>query len=340
MTSLIPLAMAQPETDWHAALRNLVTSPEALCALLELSPDALGWSASAMQQFPLRVPRSFVARMRAGDARDPLLLQVLAGAQEMQQVPGFTADPNGETGSANPHPGIIHKYRGRVLLIVTGSCAIHCRYCFRRHFPYADNQNGRSDWPAALAYIAADDSISEVILSGGDPLMASDQQLAELVQQVAGIPHVQRLRVHTRLPVVIPERVTEGLLRALTPPRLNSTLVVHSNHANEIDTEVAAAFRRMRGADITLLNQTVLLAGINDTADAQVALSERLFTAGALPYYLHLLDRVSGAAHFEVDRAQALALHRAMAARLPGYLLPRLVQEVPGAPSKLDVGGR
>lgn len=339
MAALIPLTTAQPAADWRAALRDLVTSPEALCALLELSPDALGWSAAAMQQFPLRVPRGFVARMRVGDPRDPLLLQVLAGAQEMQQVAGFTADPNGETGRANPHPGIIHKYRGRVLLIVTGSCAIHCRYCFRRHFPYADNQNGRNDWPAALAYIAADDSISEVILSGGDPLMASDQQLTELVQQVAGIPHVQRLRVHTRLPVVIPERVTDGLLRALTPPRLQSTLVVHTNHAHEIDTGVAAAFRKVRGADITLLNQTVLLAGINDSVDAQVALSERLFTAGALPYYLHLLDRVSGAAHFDVPAEQARNLHREMAARLPGYLLPRLVQEIAGAPSKVAVDG-
>tara|TARA_R110001599_G_scaffold76384_5_gene209110 strand:+ start:7667 stop:8713 length:1047 start_codon:yes stop_codon:yes gene_type:complete len=338
MSSPIPLHNTLASgTDWQAALRDLISSPAELCTALDIPPAALGWSEAARQSFPLRVPRAFVSRMRRGDPRDPLLLQVLAGAEEMQTAPGFSADPTGETGSANPHPGIIHKYHGRVLLIVTGSCAIHCRYCFRRHFPYADNQNSRSEWSTALEYIARDASISEVILSGGDPLMANDKQLAALVVQIADIAHVRRLRVHTRLPIVIPQRITEGLLQVLTHSRLQSTVVVHSNHANEIDTDVVAAFARLRTAGITLLNQAVLLAGINDSAAAQVALSERLFDAGALPYYLHLLDRVDGAAHFEVDRAQALALHQEMAAHLPGYLLPRLVQEVAGAPSKLDV---
>ncbi len=321
--------------DWRAAMRDLITSPAALCAALQLRPEQLGWSDAAAREFPLRVPRSFVGRMVPGDPRDPLLLQVLAGFRELQSAPGYGPDPTGETGAANPHPGIIHKYHGRALLLVTGSCAIHCRYCFRRHFPYAENQNGRSEWPAALDYIARDSTISEVILSGGDPLVASDAQLAELVTQLAAIPHVRRLRVHTRLPVVIPERVSPGLLAALSSPRLQTVIVVHCNHANEIDGAVAAAFAMIRHRGITLLNQAVLLAQINDSAAALAHLSERLFEAGALPYYLHLLDRVTGAAHFEVSAARARALHREISATLPGYLVPRLVREVAGAPAKV-----
>ncbi len=337
MSSLISLTQAQPVADWRSAMGDLVTQAKDLCAALALTPEALGWSDEAMQAFPLRVPRAFVARMRVGDAKDPLLLQVLAGAQEMQTSDGFSADPTGETCTANPHPGILHKYSGRVLLIVTGSCAIHCRYCFRRHFLYADNQNSRSEWPAALAYIANDSSISEVILSGGDPLVAGDSQLAELVSLIGAIGHVRRLRVHTRLPIVIPSRVTQGLLEALRHPRLQSVMVVHSNHANEIDDEVAEAFSRLRTAGITLFNQSVLLKGVNDSADALVALSERLFAAGALPYYLHQLDRVQGAAHFEVSAEHSRALQREIAARLPGYLVPQLVQDVAGAPSKMPL---
>ncbi len=331
----IATAPADPERDWRAAMRDLVTSPAALCEALQLGPEQLGWSDEAAKAFPLRVPRSFVARMVPGDPRDPLLLQVLAGDLELQATPGFGPDPTGETGAANPHRGIIHKYRGRLLLLVTGSCAIHCRYCFRRHFPYADNQNSRDEWSSALDYIRRDPSISEVILSGGDPLVAGDAQLAELVAQLAMIPHVRRLRVHTRLPVVIPQRVTPELLDALSSPQLQTVIVVHCNHGNEVDGEVSTAFRMIREHGMTLLNQSVLLAGINDNVAALVGLSERLFEAGVLPYYLHLLDRVAGAAHFEVSAERAQALHREISATLPGYLVPRLVREVAGAPAKV-----
>ncbi|HEY7776496.1 MAG TPA: EF-P beta-lysylation protein EpmB [Kineobactrum sp.] len=335
MQPIIALEPASAEADWRAALRDLVTSADALLDHLQLRPGQVGWSEQAARDFPLRVPRAFMRRMVKGDPTDPLLLQVLAGRQELLPSPGFGRDPVGETGTANPQPGIIHKYRGRLLLLVTGSCAIHCRYCFRRHFPYSDNQNSRSEWPAAVAYIAADSSISEVIFSGGDPLVASDLQLAELVGQLAAIPHVTRLRIHTRLPVVIPQRITTTLLDALTQTRLATVMVVHSNHANEIDADVAAAFSRIRERGMTLLNQSVLLAGINDNATALAALSERLFAAGALPYYLHLLDKVAGAAHFEVDESTAKTLHREISTLLPGYLLPRLVREIAGAPAKV-----
>jgi len=337
LRGVIAAAAADPEQDWRAALRDLVTTPMALCEALQLRPEQIGWSDAAARDFPLRVPRAFLARMTPGDPQDPLLLQVLAETRELQPVSGYGPDPTGEIGAANPHPGIIHKYRGRVLLLVTGSCAIHCRYCFRRHFPYADNQNSRDEWPEALAYIAADSSISEVILSGGDPLVAGDTHLAELVAQLATMPHLRRLRVHTRLPVVIPARITPALLEALSHPRLQTVMVVHCNHAKEIDAAVAGAFARIRQQGMTLLNQAVLLAGVNDSAAALAQLSERLFEAGALPYYLHLLDRVAGAAHFEVSVDRARALHREISTVLPGYLLPRLVQEVAGAPAKVPL---
>jgi EF-P beta-lysylation protein EpmB len=274
--------------------------------------------------------------MRKGDINDPLLRQVLPLEDELLAAPGYTGDPLGEQ-EANPHPGLIHKYHGRVLLIVSGSCAINCRYCFRRHFPYQDNKPSRESWQQALAYIAADPSISEVIYSGGDPLTASDSQLRWLTGQVAAIPHVRRLRVHTRLPIVMPSRITAELIEGLSDHRLSTSLVIHSNHANELDDTVASALARLRGAGITLLNQTVLLRGINDDADILSELSERLFALGVLPYYLHLLDKVAGAAHFDTDTGKALALHRALQEQLPGYLVPKLVREIAGARAKTPV---
>jgi len=305
--------------------------------MLDLSPEDVGYCAAACEDFALKVPLAFVRRMRVGDPRDPLLLQVMSRREEMAETPGFTRDPVGETGEANPFKGIIQKYHGRALLIVSGGCAINCRYCFRRHFPYTDNQNSRREWREALAYIARDTSTSEVILSGGDPLLASDAYLDELVTQIAAIPHVRRLRIHTRLPVVIPDRVTEQLLEAICRENLQTIVVIHCNHANEIDAAVDAALQRMTQRGITLLNQAVLLAGVNDSAAALSALSERLFVAGVMPYYLHLLDKVQGAAHFDVPERGALALLADITAMLPGYLVPKLVREVAGAPSKLTV---
>jgi EF-P beta-lysylation protein EpmB len=322
--------------DWHEELAAAVKDPHELAALLELPVAALGLTDSANTQFPLRVPRPYIARMARGDARDPLLLQVLPAHAEMIAAPGYGEDPLEER-AANPIPGLIHKYFGRVLLILSPACAIHCRYCFRRHFDYAGNTPGRARWLAALDYIRRDTSISEVIYSGGDPLAAGDPLLAWLTEQLAAIPHLMRLRVHTRLPVVIPARINAECLAWLTGTRLQTSMVLHVNHANELDSAVATAVGLLRGAGVTVLNQSVLLAGVNDCADRLTQLSERLFAAGILPYYLHLLDRVQGAAHFAVDQARAITLHRAILARLPGYLVPRLVEELPALPYKRPV---
>jgi len=321
---------------WQDALKDLIRTPEALFQALELDTALLPAALTAAQSFELRVPRAFVARMRKRDINDPLLRQVLPLGQEMLAEPGYSEDPLAEAAS-NPHPGLIHKYHGRVLLIVTGSCAINCRYCFRRHFPYADNRPGRADWQQALDYIRADNSIHEVIFSGGDPLNAPDSQLAWLVKQLEGIDHLTRLRIHTRLPIVIPSRITDDCLGWLTNNRFATSVVIHSNHANELDTEVGHALARLREAGVALLNQTVLLKGINDNTDTLVTLSERLFALGVLPYYLHLLDKVAGAAHFAIPLEQARALHQQLRHRLSGYLVPKLVQELPGQASKTPV---
>jgi len=329
-----PIHIAPLDNDWQHQLRNVITSRRALL-------DALGLDAADMDDaggeadFPLKVPAGFVARMKPRDPRDPLLLQVLSTRREDVDVPGYVRDPLAENGAAVPRRGLLHKYRGRVLLLVSGGCAIHCRYCFRRHFPYEHNRNSRRQWREALQYIEADASIEEVILSGGDPLVATDAQLEYLVEQIAAIPHVQRLRIHSRLPIVIPERVTESLLSLLAQSRLQPVMVVHCNHANEIDGAVAQALAALRQRGVTTLNQAVLLRGVNDTVEAQVALNEALFPAGVLPYYLHLLDPVRGAAHFDVPEDEARALLSEVAARLPGYLVPRLVRELAGANAKV-----
>ena len=328
---------ARQSCDWQTELARAIRDPVELAGLLDLDLTALGVASAAADQFPVRVPRPYLARMQSGDPNDPLLLQVLPAARELAAAPGYVSDPLRES-EANPAPGLIHKYRGRVLLLVSPACAIHCRYCFRRHFDYAANTPGRRRWQQALDYVRGDDTISEVIYSGGDPLAASDAMLAWLTDQLAAIPHVRRLRIHSRLPVVIPARIDRELLSWLGATTLQSSLVLHVNHANEIDAELAAAVKRLRGAGVTVLNQSVLLAGINDDADRLAALSEGLFSAGILPYYLHLLDRVQGAAHFAVARSRAVGLHRELLARLPGYLVPRLVEEIPALPHKVPVG--
>ena len=318
---------------WQQALREAVRDPRELLDLLGLDRLAPRLSDEAMVQFPLRVPRGFVARMRRGDPRDPLLRQVLPLDDEMRPMPGFGLDAVGD-GAAKTAPGVIQKYRGRALLVATGSCAIHCRYCFRRHFPYAEETAARDGWRDAVDLIRQDASIEEVLLSGGDPLSLSNGKLAELTGALADIPHLRRLRIHSRLPIVVPERVDDGLMGWLSALPWPVTLVVHANHANEFDGTVDAALGRLRAAGVHLLNQAVLLRGVNDSVDALAALSERGFAAGVLPYYLHQLDRVAGVAHFEVDDARARALHAGLAARLSGYLVPRLVREIPGDTGK------
>ncbi|MBD9468087.1 EF-P beta-lysylation protein EpmB [Pseudoxanthomonas sp. PXM01] len=318
---------------WQQAWRDAVRDPRELLALLGLEALAGRVSDEAAAQFPLRVPRGFVARMRHGDAQDPLLRQVLPLDHEMQPVPGYGLDAVGD-GAARSGTGVIQKYRGRALLVATGSCAINCRYCFRRHFPYSDETAARDGWREAVDLIRHDDSIEEVLLSGGDPLSLSNAKLAELTDALAGVPHLRRLRIHSRLPVVLPERIDEGLIAWLSGLPWPVTVVIHANHANEFDATVDVALARLRAAGAHLLNQAVLLRGVNDDVDALVALSERGFAAGVLPYYLHQLDRVAGAAHFEVEDARAKALHAALAARLSGYLVPRLVREVAGDTGK------
>jgi EF-P beta-lysylation protein EpmB len=320
---------ALPLPSWQAALRTAVREPEELLRLLELPPQTLG--APANTSFPLLVPRSFVARMRKGDPDDPLLRQIWPHAAELEPAVGFTADPVREQGLA-AH-GLIRKYPGRVLLIASGACPLHCRYCFRREFPYATQLAARADWSAALAELGKTTDAREAILSGGDPLSLSNRRLGEVLARLADTA-ITTVRIHTRFPIAIPERIDAGLLRMLRATRLRTVVVVHTNHANELDTTVALALTELRPALTALLNQSVLLRGVNDDANALSLLSERLFACGALPYYLHLLDPVAGAAHFDVDERVARTLIATLRTRLPGYLVPRLVREIPGELSK------
>lgn len=324
---------------WRDELAHAIRDPAQLAAALALDPTALATGAAAAGGFRLLVPRGFVRLMRPGDPADPLLRQVLPDAREGAPQPaGYLADPLAEASAARA-PGVLVKYPGRALLVTTGACAVHCRYCFRRHFPYAAENPRRHGWESALATIAADSSISEVILSGGDPLMLDDEVLENLAGKLAKIPHVRSLRVHTRLPVVLPQRVTEGLIEWISGCTLPTTMVLHVNHPNEVGKEFKAACSRLRRSVHFLLNQSVLLAGVNDDADTLAALSEALFDAGVLPYYLHLPDAVTGTAHFDVTAERGRALIGTLRARLPGYLVPRLAREEPGLPAKRVLAG-
>ncbi|WP_188149693.1 EF-P beta-lysylation protein EpmB [Teredinibacter waterburyi] len=322
--------------SWQDELSQLITEPEALFTTLKLDLGHLEAAKQAANLFPLRVTQSFLNRMKPGDIADPLLLQVLPLAEEFNQHPDYSADPL-EEAESNPVPGLIHKYRSRVLLIGAPQCAINCRYCFRRHFDYQANSPSRAQWLDALSYIRSTQDIDEVILSGGDPLVISDRQLAWLIDELSAIPHLQRLRIHSRLPIVLPSRVTPELVNILTSSRLQPVLVVHCNHPQELDSEVGAAFALLRNQGITLLNQTVLLKGINNVAETLIQLSKELFKLGVLPYYLHLLDKVEGTTHFDQNERDAKGLHMAMLAHLPGYLVPKLVREEAGATSKTPV---
>src|SRR6185312_9205408 len=322
---------------WQTQISEAITCPEALIRALGLDSALIAPARVAAAQFRLRVPLSYVARMRHGDPDDPLLRQVLPLAAECETAPGYSSDPLGEA-AARRAPGLLQKYQGRALLIATSACAVHCRYCFRREFPYAERNGDAPRWSEALDEIAADASLEEIILSGGDPLSLSNARLESLTRALTAIPHVRRIRVHTRQPVVLPSRVDEGLLQWLRASKLPIVVVLHINHPNELDTELAAACAKLRATGVTLLNQSVLLAGVNDDAEVLSELSLRLFDAGVLPYYLHTLDPVRGAAHFAVPDERARSLAGQLAARLPGYLVPRLVREVPDAPAKVALG--
>jgi len=327
-------ATLEPESvSWRRAMKTAIRDPVELCRALQLPLEYEAGAIRAARAFPVFAPRAFVAKMQLGNPNDPLLRQVLPLDEEMTDSIDFVRDPVGDN-AATLTPGLVKKYHGRALLITTGACAVHCRYCFRRHFPYDQAPSSVDDWQPAFDKIAADPTIEEVLLSGGDPLTLVDSQLAGLATRLAEIQHVKRLRLHTRLPIMIPERLTDELLAWLQGTRLVPIVVVHANHAAELDEAVAHSLARLTDCGIPLLNQAVLLRGVNDNVNALADLSRRLIDLRVMPYYLHQLDRVTGAAHFEVPLEQGLELVEQLRTLLPGYGVPRYVQEVPSNLSK------
>ena len=321
------------KSSWQQDLTHAISDPEQLLARLNLDPALLPAAQTAAAQFPLRVTEHYLSLIEPGNPQDPLLRQILPLADELVPIPGFNTDPVGDT-QASSGTGLLHKYQGRALLITTGACAIHCRYCFRRHFPYQAD-NALRHWQAMLTQLTAQPELTEVILSGGDPLCLSDQRLETLISQIEAVPHVQRLRLHSRLPLVLPNRLTSPLISRLQQSRLHTSLVLHSNHPTELSPTLLPGLHALRQANVTLLNQSVLLAGVNDCVATLKQLSETLFTYGVLPYYLHILDPVQGAAHFAVTTSVQQQIATELRAQLPGYLLPRIVREVVGASAKL-----
>ena len=333
---MIPRSRISEElNDWRSELLNAYRNPLKLLEALEIEPASVGFSSAATAGFAFRVPHAYAARMRRGDPNDPLLRQVLPLAQETESREGYSNDPVGEFALLQDG-SLIQKYRGRALLVLTGACAVNCRYCFRRAFPYGETV-GLQRLRRAFDRIAADPSLSEIILSGGDPLVLDDAALGHVMSALDAIGHVRRIRIHTRLPVVVPSRITNALLGVLKASSTQTIIVIHVNHPREIDARTVAALARCRAAGITLLNQSVLLRGVNDDADVLTELSHILFAAGVLPYYVNLLDRVSGTAHFDVSDDRASVIERELRARLPGYLVPLFVREIPGAASKVPL---
>lgn len=334
MSHIIQQNIEQPNKDeWIFELANVVTDIKKLYRCLNLDPEAISLPmVQARKQFPLRVPMAFINRMKKGDSQDPLLLQVLCDEKELINVAGFSEDPLEEQN--NTIPGLLHKYHNRALLMTKTACAINCRYCFRRHFPYHNNQGTKKNLGAALEYIASHPELDEIILSGGDPLMAKDHEMAFLITELEKIAHIKRLRIHSRLAVVIPNRITSELCRLFAKTRLQIVLVTHINHPNEIDDNVTNAIKCLKEHRVTVLNQSVLLKKVNDDADVLACLSNKLFSIGILPYYIHLLDKVQGAAHFLVDDDNAKQIMRQLAKNVSGYLVPKLAREIGGEKSK------
>ncbi|GIW92339.1 MAG: EF-P beta-lysylation protein EpmB [Pirellulaceae bacterium] len=326
------------EVPWPEALRKAVREVEVLAEVLRLPQAWIDQARRAARQFPLLVPWEFVRRIRPADPHDPLLRQVLPIGDELIPEPGYSSDPLGELQRCRA-PGLLQKYAGRALIVTTGACAIHCRYCFRRHFPYHDLAAARRHWPVILEELASDASIDEVILSGGDPLVLPDAWLREWVEALGRIPHLARLRLHTRLPVVIPQRVTQELIDWLRGTRLTPLVVVHVNHPQELDETCCTALTKLVDSGIPVLNQAVLLRGVNDSADVLEELCRRLANLRVLPYYLHQLDPVQGAHHFAVPVQVGIEIVSRLRERLPGYAVPRLVVEEPGQPAKRLLAG-
>jgi L-lysine 2,3-aminomutase len=331
--SYSPSAAISHDGDWRRSLAQAIRDPAELLSLLDLPMGLLPSAKNAAEAFPLLVPQSYLRRMRRGDPLDPLLRQVLPLADELSPQSESALDPVGDS-NARVAPGLLHKYRGRALLIATGTCAIHCRYCFRRHYPYEDEPRRLDDWQPAFDALARDESLHEVILSGGDPLILSDARLAAFVERLETIPHLKRLRIHSRLPIVLPDRVTAGLIDLLLSSRLQPVMVVHANHDREIAGDCSMALRRLVRSGVPTLNQAVLLRGVNDDVTSLHRLCESLGNIGVIPYYLHQLDRVRGAAHFEVPEDHGRQLVETLRALLPGYLVPTYVRETAGQSSK------
>ena len=321
--------------NWQKELANVVTCPKVLLEMVGLSSQVHENDIKARSLFPVRVPLPFIKKIRHGDANDPLLLQVMPRHQEFLTKSGFNKDPLLE--QDNNQPGLLHKYQSRVLVMFKTGCAVNCRYCFRRHFPYQENQLNKRSLIDALSYIQADKNINEVILSGGDPLMAKDDAISWFLDELEQIPQIKRMRIHSRLPVVIPARITEQLCERLAKSPLKIIFVNHINHANEIDNDFKNAMKMLKQANVLLLNQAVILKDVNDTVDAQINLSEALFDTDVMPYYLHLLDKVEGASHFDIDEAQAIKIMAELLEALPGFLVPKLVREIGGQKSKTPI---
>ncbi|MFW1923686.1 EF-P beta-lysylation protein EpmB [Acinetobacter geminorum] len=327
------------EQNWQSQLSDLITDPSELLSLLELSSEQLlSGAILASEKFKLRVPRAFVGKMNAKNPLDPLLLQVLPHHLELEEHPEFVTDPLGEE-AANQLPGVLHKYKSRFLLTLTGACAVHCRYCFRRHFPYQENLPKNEDWLNIKNYIEANPNINEIILSGGDPLTLSNRKLALWLERLSSLKQIQILRIHSRVPIVIPNRIDQELISLLKNSRLRIVLVVHSNHASELDDFTCSKLLQLSDHHITVLNQAVLLKGVNDSAQTLVDLSYRLFEARVMPYYLHVLDKVKGAQHFDLESSEIDEIYRDVLANLPGYLVPKLVREIAGEKNKTPLFG-
>lgn len=326
------------EQNWQSQLSDLITDPQELLELLQLPQDLLGGAHLTAQSFKLRVPRAFVAKMQVGNPFDPLLLQVLPHHLELKEHPDFVTDPLGEE-DANQQPGVLHKYKSRFLLTLTGACAVHCRYCFRRHFPYQENLPKNQDWLNIKQYIESQPEINEVIFSGGDPLTLSNRKLGEWIERLSSIQQLKFLRIHSRVPIVIPNRVDDELISILKNSRLRIIVVVHSNHAAELDDFTCHKLAQLIEHKITVLNQAVLLKGVNDSAQILSNLSYRLFDAGVMPYYLHVLDKVKGAQHFDLTPDQTELIYKDVLANLPGYLVPKLVREIAGEKNKTPLFG-
>lgn len=328
------------EQNWQSQLSDLITDPFELLDQLEICSDALlSGAILASKSFKLRVPRAFVGKMRKGDPLDPLLLQVLPHHLELEEHPEFVTDPLGEE-AANQLPGVLHKYQSRFLLTLTGACAVHCRYCFRRHFPYQENLPKQDDWPQIKAYIEQNPHINEVILSGGDPLTLSNRKLKLWIERLESLQQVKILRIHSRVPVVIPQRLDTELLEILKSTRLRIIMVIHANHAAELDDQTRAYLEKLSQHGITALNQAVLLKGVNDDAQTLIELSQRLFDARVMPYYLHVLDKVKGAQHFDLSGSKIDEIYHDILAGLPGYLVPKLVREIAGEKNKTPLFGK